>query len=299
MQALETAINRKIAGRPASRTKCERFVDQRFRYRGEDEHRPANDTARDALADRPLALPSHPDARLGRPHQQPACARHASRHRAPARRRPRGPRHGARLRPDARAVRATSGSSTRAIGRHRGGRLLAKARGPRLALAGARPLGAARQPRASTSRSATAPTTSASPPRCCAIPSSTMFDYEWATVQHNVNCRLARAVVVPDAIPPERLARYGAGRKLRALRGPQGGVLPRRLRARPTLSCDELGLDRSRADRGRAHPARGLPLPPLRERRCSPPCSSGCARPPSAKECSPSCCPASPPSAPS
>ena len=32
-----------------------------------------------------------------------------------------------------------------------------------------------------------------------------MFDYEWATVQHNVNCRLARAVVVPDAIPPERL----------------------------------------------------------------------------------------------
>ena len=34
-------------------------------------------------------------------------------------------------------------------------------------------------------------------------------------MQHNVNCRLARAVVVPDAIPPERLRRYGAGpRKL-------------------------------------------------------------------------------------
>ncbi|GAC1441064.1 MAG: DUF354 domain-containing protein [Solirubrobacteraceae bacterium] len=46
------------------------------------------------------------------------------------------------------------------------------------------------------------------------IPSATMFDYEWATVQHNVNCRLARAVVVPEAIPPERLARYGARRKL-------------------------------------------------------------------------------------
>ena len=45
------------------------------------------------------------------------------------------------------------------------------------------------------------------------IPSATMFDYEWATVQHNVNCRLARAVVVPDAIPPERLARYGATRQ--------------------------------------------------------------------------------------
>jgi len=47
------------------------------------------------------------------------------------------------------------------------------------------------------------------------VPSSTAFDYEWATVQHNVNCRLARAVVVPEAIPPERLRRYGAGpRKL-------------------------------------------------------------------------------------
>ena len=46
------------------------------------------------------------------------------------------------------------------------------------------------------------------------IPSATMFDYEWATVQHNVNCRLAAAVVVPDAIPPERLYRYGARGKI-------------------------------------------------------------------------------------
>jgi predicted glycosyltransferase len=52
------------------------------------------------------------------------------------------------------------------------------------------------------------------------IPSSTAFDYEWATVQHNINCRLARAVVVPDAIPPERLRRYGAGpRKLQRYPG--------------------------------------------------------------------------------
>jgi predicted glycosyltransferase len=51
------------------------------------------------------------------------------------------------------------------------------------------------------------------------IPSSTMFDYEWATVQHSVNCRLARAVVVPEAIPPERLHRYGAARKLRRYAG--------------------------------------------------------------------------------
>jgi uncharacterized protein len=42
------------------------------------------------------------------------------------------------------------------------------------------------------------------------IPVSTAFDYEWARVQHQVNCRLAQAVVVPEAIPPERLAPYGA-----------------------------------------------------------------------------------------
>ncbi len=51
------------------------------------------------------------------------------------------------------------------------------------------------------------------------IPSSTMFDYEWATVQHTINCRLAAAVVVPDAIPPERLRRYGAAGKLRRYEG--------------------------------------------------------------------------------
>ena len=77
------------------------------------------------------------------------------------------------------------------------------------------------------------------------IPSSTMFDYEWATVQHNLNCRLARAVVVPDAIPPARLERYGARGKIRAYAGlkeeyyladfePQQAVL------------EELGLDRAR-----------------------------------------------------
>jgi predicted glycosyltransferase len=46
------------------------------------------------------------------------------------------------------------------------------------------------------------------------VPSSTTFDYEWARVQHTVNCRLARAVVVPEVIPPERLYRYGARGKL-------------------------------------------------------------------------------------
>jgi uncharacterized protein len=51
------------------------------------------------------------------------------------------------------------------------------------------------------------------------IPRSTMFDYEWATVQHTVNCSLSQAVVVPDAIPPERLYRYGARGKIRAYAG--------------------------------------------------------------------------------
>ena len=51
------------------------------------------------------------------------------------------------------------------------------------------------------------------------IPSATAFDYEWATVQHNVNCRLVRAVVVPEAIPPERLDRYGARGKVRPYKG--------------------------------------------------------------------------------
>ncbi len=77
------------------------------------------------------------------------------------------------------------------------------------------------------------------------IPSATMFDYEWATVQHNLNCRLARAVVVPDAIPAQRLERYGAKGKVRAYEGlkeeyyladfePHDGVL------------EELGLDPAR-----------------------------------------------------
>lgn len=77
------------------------------------------------------------------------------------------------------------------------------------------------------------------------IPCSTTFDYEWATVQHNVNCRLAQAVVVPAAIPAERFARYGATKKLHQYPGlkeeyyladfePDAAVL------------DELGLDAAR-----------------------------------------------------
>jgi uncharacterized protein len=98
-----------------------------------------------------------------------------------------------------------------AIGTHRGGRLLAKARG-----LGSRSLELARWARRrrfelALGHGSNDVTVAAALLR---IPSSTMFDYEWATVQHHVNCRLAGAVVVPDAIPPERLYRYGARRKL-------------------------------------------------------------------------------------
>jgi predicted glycosyltransferase len=46
--------------------------------------------------------------------------------------------------------------------------------------------------------------------RVLGIPNTTMFDYEWARLQHELNCRLATRVLVPDAIPAERLALYGA-----------------------------------------------------------------------------------------
>jgi hypothetical protein len=51
------------------------------------------------------------------------------------------------------------------------------------------------------------------------IPCATTFDYEWATVQHTVNCRLAQTVVVPDTIGAERLYRYGARGKIAAYPG--------------------------------------------------------------------------------
>jgi uncharacterized protein len=41
------------------------------------------------------------------------------------------------------------------------------------------------------------------------IPSTTTFDYEFAWLQHQLGLRAATHVVVPDAIPAERLARYG------------------------------------------------------------------------------------------
>jgi hypothetical protein len=41
------------------------------------------------------------------------------------------------------------------------------------------------------------------------IPSGTTHDYEFATLQHQLGMRAATRVVVPESIPPDRLARFG------------------------------------------------------------------------------------------
>jgi uncharacterized protein len=81
--------------------------------------------------------------------------------------------------------------------------------------------------------------------RLLRIPCSTMFDYEWATVQHTVNCRLAQAVVVPDAIPAQRLARYGARGKIRAYPGLKEEYYLADFERDPAV-LGELGLDASK-----------------------------------------------------
>jgi predicted glycosyltransferase len=126
------------------------------------------------------------------------------------------------------------------IGRHRGGALAAKARG--LVERSVELIGWGRGRGFDLALGHGSNDVSVAA-RVLRIPCSTMFDYEWATVQHNINCRLAQAVVVPDVIPPERLRRYGADGKLGRYAGlkeeyyladfePDDGVL------------DELGLDR-------------------------------------------------------
>ena len=40
------------------------------------------------------------------------------------------------------------------------------------------------------------------------VPSATTFDYEFAWLQHQLGCRAATRVVVPDSIPADRLRRY-------------------------------------------------------------------------------------------
>jgi uncharacterized protein len=129
-----------------------------------------------------------------------------------------------------------------AVGRHRGGRLASKA----LGLA-SRSLALARWARGrrfdvAMGHGSNDVTVAASLLR---VPSATAFDYEWATVQHQVNCRLAKSVVVPDAIPPERLERYGAKGKIRAYEGLKEEYYLADFEP-DTAVLDELRLDRER-----------------------------------------------------
>ena len=109
------------------------------------------------------------------------------------------------------------GIAHEAIGRHRGGRLAAKGAGlasRSLALAN---WAKGKRFDVAFGHGSNDVTVAA---KLLGVPSATTFDYEWATAQHTVNCRLAKRVVVPDAIPPERLAGYGAtARKLRQYEG--------------------------------------------------------------------------------
>src|SRR5215218_5180833 len=135
------------------------------------------------------------------------------------------------------------GIAHEAIGRHRGGRLAAKGTG-----LASRSLALASWARGkrfdiALGHGSNDVTVAA---KLLGIPSATTFDYEWATAQHTVNCRLARRVVVPDAIPPERLARYGAGpAKLRRYEGLKEEYYLADFEPDPAV-LDELGLDRGR-----------------------------------------------------
>jgi predicted glycosyltransferase len=47
--------------------------------------------------------------------------------------------------------------------------------------------------------------------RVLGIPEANMHDYEYAVTQHRIGCRLAKRVLFPDSVPPERLRRFGVG----------------------------------------------------------------------------------------
>ena len=51
------------------------------------------------------------------------------------------------------------------------------------------------------------------------IPSATTHDYEYATLQHHLGDRAATKVVVPEAIPVERMARFGVRPQAPSTRG--------------------------------------------------------------------------------
>jgi predicted glycosyltransferase len=202
MHALSASISKKIAGYPESRTKCVAVVTSES-VTDASTSKTAKGTVRRLLrvwidlTNSPHVLVMRPVIKLLRAdgHDVQVTARDFA---------------------QTLALCDRLGIEHTAIGRHRGGRVAAKAVG-----LGQRSLALARWARArrfdvalghgSNDLSIAA--------ALLRVPSSTMFDYEWAIVQHNINCRLARAVVVPEAIPPERLDRYGAHGKLQRYAG--------------------------------------------------------------------------------
>ena len=82
--------------------------------------------------------------------------------------------------------------------------------------------------------------------RSLGIPSSYAFDYEFATVQHGLGCRAARRVIVPDAIPQDRLERLGARQaKVRRYPGLKEEYALHGFVPDPTV-LESLGVDRHR-----------------------------------------------------
>jgi predicted glycosyltransferase len=82
--------------------------------------------------------------------------------------------------------------------------------------------------------------------RALGVPEANMHDYEWAVAQHHVGCRLARRVIFPDTVPPERLRRYGVTpRKLRQYPGLKEEYYLSDFEPDPTI-LDSLGVDTGR-----------------------------------------------------
>jgi len=125
------------------------------------------------------------------------------------------------------------------VGRHRGGRLAAKGLGLLSRSTALARWARGRRFDLALGHGSNDVTVAA---RLLRIPCATMFDYEWATVQHTVNCRLARTVVVPEAIPAARLARYGARGKIAAFAGLKEEYYLADFEPDPAVLA-ELGLD--------------------------------------------------------
>jgi predicted glycosyltransferase len=237
MHAEPTAISKNTAGSPASRTKCEVSVTTDSVTEARISTAPKISSAAMRVW---VDLTNSPHVLVMRPIVE-------------------------RLREDGHEVRVTARDFAQtlgllrrfeiphtAIGRHRGERLVAKAGGlalrsialARWALADARGSGT-RPPRPFDIALGHGSNDVSVAAAALRIPSATMFDYEWAAVQHHVNCRLARTVVVPDAIPPERLQRYGAQGKLRPYAGLKEEYYLADFEPDPTILA-ELALDPQR-----------------------------------------------------